>query len=82
MAYVVTLGYWVVILHVLEALTLLGCCAAQGGIDMLSLNISKQVLAYATQYCRRVKISSTPERKPVITLHYIACGYQHLRTTN
>jgi hypothetical protein len=81
-AYVFRLGYWVVILHILEDLALLRCCAAQGGTDMLSLNINNQLLAYATQHPRRVKASTTPWRKPVISLHNIAGGYQRLRTTN
>jgi len=38
MFYGICIGYWVVILHILEGLALLGCCAAQGGTDMLSLN--------------------------------------------
>ena len=82
MTYVFRLGYWDVILHILEALAVLGCCAAQGGTDMLSLNSNNQLLAYATQHPRRVKASTTPWQKPVISLHNIAGGYQHLRTTN
>lgn len=60
MFYGTCIGYWVVILHILEALTLLGCCAALGGTDMLSLNTNNQLLAYATQHPRRVKPSATP----------------------
>lgn len=60
MFYGIRIGYWVVILHILEALVLLGCCAAQGGTDMLSLNTNNQLLAYAIQHPRRVKTSATP----------------------
>jgi len=79
MAYVFGLGYWFMILHILETLALLGCSAAQGGTDMLSLNINNQLLAYATQHPRRVKASTTLLQKPVISLHNIPGGYQHLR---
>ena len=79
MACVFRMGYWVMILHILKAFW---DVMQHGGTDVLSLNANNQLLTYVTQHPRRVKASTTPQQKPEISLHNIAGGYQHLRTTN